>query len=406
MTGKQSTRRRILRHGTVLGLVALAGCEQFTGGDDIQDSDGDGVIDSEDYAPRDPDVQRAEQVQASDGTATETTTDAETTTDTDAATETDDETETATDEETETPGDDWWDTDWNERYELGITERSGTDLEHYPVVTPELDIPAGARDSVRVVDHSTDSALEFGGREASGGYQLAFKLSLGSNATRSDVAVYYDNPDAENVAAGFEEVRNNVYDDFADGQRAANWQVETGGWEEHGSSIICSGDGAALRYELDTPLQVSDVPVYWETRVVSRSTGGGFDIRNAAVGNGNESWLRILFVRTYQNEDDGVGANISWDTYDLDKLLTARQFAVDDWIHQQATLQPGGTTEARAENESNGMTGENDYYDARPDDLDTIRVLQLSSNGGAPGGEWDYVKLRYSVDPEPRVEVV
>ncbi len=37
------------------------------GGDDdennIQDTDGDGVIDSEDYVPRDPEIQREEQVE-------------------------------------------------------------------------------------------------------------------------------------------------------------------------------------------------------------------------------------------------------------------------------------------------------------------------------------------------------
>jgi len=47
-------RRRVLTMAGV-GIAAMAGC---TGDDsDVQDSDGDGVIDSEDYAPRDPDVQ-------------------------------------------------------------------------------------------------------------------------------------------------------------------------------------------------------------------------------------------------------------------------------------------------------------------------------------------------------------
>lgn len=57
-----STRRRFLRTTGVVGIAGLAGCSQITGEDDIKDTDGDGVIDSEDYAPRDPDVQREEQV--------------------------------------------------------------------------------------------------------------------------------------------------------------------------------------------------------------------------------------------------------------------------------------------------------------------------------------------------------
>jgi hypothetical protein len=60
---KDSTRRRFLRTGGVVGIAGLTGCSQITGGNDIKDTDGDGVIDSEDYAPRDPDVQDAEDVE-------------------------------------------------------------------------------------------------------------------------------------------------------------------------------------------------------------------------------------------------------------------------------------------------------------------------------------------------------
>jgi hypothetical protein len=63
-----STRRRFLRVSGIVGTVGLAGCSQLQGGSDIQDSDGDGVIDSEDYAPRDPSVQDAEDVEEVDPT--------------------------------------------------------------------------------------------------------------------------------------------------------------------------------------------------------------------------------------------------------------------------------------------------------------------------------------------------
>lgn len=60
---KDQTRRRFLRTGSVVGIAGLTGCSQITGGDDIKDTDGDGVIDSEDYAPRDASVQDAEDVE-------------------------------------------------------------------------------------------------------------------------------------------------------------------------------------------------------------------------------------------------------------------------------------------------------------------------------------------------------
>lgn len=59
---EHSTRRKLLA-GISTGItLSVAGCssednESNNGENDIQDTDGDGVIDSEDYAPRDPDVQ-------------------------------------------------------------------------------------------------------------------------------------------------------------------------------------------------------------------------------------------------------------------------------------------------------------------------------------------------------------
>ncbi|WP_211611326.1 hypothetical protein [Halorientalis persicus] len=58
--------------------------------DDIQDSDGDGVIDSEDYAPSDPEVQKKSDVQSGGGSSSQevnTPTEADTPTEVDTPTE-------------------------------------------------------------------------------------------------------------------------------------------------------------------------------------------------------------------------------------------------------------------------------------------------------------------------------
>lgn len=68
---KDSTRRQFLRSGGVVSIIGLTGCSQVPRvqiGNDIKDTDGDGVIDSEDYAPRDPSVQDAEDVEVIDST--------------------------------------------------------------------------------------------------------------------------------------------------------------------------------------------------------------------------------------------------------------------------------------------------------------------------------------------------
>jgi hypothetical protein len=63
-------RRQFLRASAASTVAALSttisGCSSLPGtGNSIQDSDGDGVIDSEDYAPNDPDVQEKSDVQNS-----------------------------------------------------------------------------------------------------------------------------------------------------------------------------------------------------------------------------------------------------------------------------------------------------------------------------------------------------
>lgn len=62
-----SSRRRILQMSSIVIGSGIAGCAGLgSQEDDIQDSDGDGVIDSEDYAPQDPEVQEKSDVQSSE----------------------------------------------------------------------------------------------------------------------------------------------------------------------------------------------------------------------------------------------------------------------------------------------------------------------------------------------------
>jgi hypothetical protein len=83
-----STRRQFLQMSGVTGTIGLTGClRSLRGGgtptQGVKDTDGDGVIDSEDYAPRDPEVQRKEQLQENS-----TTTECQTPTEQQTSTET------------------------------------------------------------------------------------------------------------------------------------------------------------------------------------------------------------------------------------------------------------------------------------------------------------------------------
>jgi len=92
--------RRDFTRASVVGVGSLlAGCSSLTSDDseEIQDSDSDGVIDSQDYAPKDSSVQeRSDLATTTVAPVTETATDAETVADSQAETETSTETPTAT----------------------------------------------------------------------------------------------------------------------------------------------------------------------------------------------------------------------------------------------------------------------------------------------------------------------
>jgi len=103
-------RRSFLFSTVVTFSTGLAGCSSNEAGDeDIQDSDGDGVIDSKDYAPQDPDVQEKSDLtsesttQSTTGTPPQTEISTPTPTPTATATATPTPTATATATPTPTP---------------------------------------------------------------------------------------------------------------------------------------------------------------------------------------------------------------------------------------------------------------------------------------------------------------
>jgi len=78
MAATTPTRRRFLQLSCIVSAGALAGCSSLFEGGYEEDSDGDGVVDSEDPAPQNDDIQREEELteeQSPTPTETETPTD-------------------------------------------------------------------------------------------------------------------------------------------------------------------------------------------------------------------------------------------------------------------------------------------------------------------------------------------
>lgn len=288
----------------------------------------------------------------------------------------------ATSPEHQAQMDDPWNDNWEHRKPLTISERSGQSLSNYPVVTSPIDIGSASPASIRVVNETSGTVLTFGVREQDGEYQLAFKTEISADSTNEHLAVYYGNPDAESVAVPWNEARYNFYDSFDDGDLHSSWEGNRENFIETDGTL--QSDGAewsgGIQREFDQPLEQSQLPIYWETRLISRSTSStGGDLRRARIENDAGDGHRVTFVRTFQNNDDGVGGSITWDSPDRSKLLRADQFAVNDWLTQDALLKPSGKIEASATNERTGVSGEHVY---ETNGVYTYTRVEIGGNGG------------------------
>lgn len=68
--GSEGTQRR--HYLVAVAAGGLAGCSGVLLGDETRDSDGDGVVDEQDYAPRDADVQSKDDPTSGDGGTADT----------------------------------------------------------------------------------------------------------------------------------------------------------------------------------------------------------------------------------------------------------------------------------------------------------------------------------------------
>lgn len=85
MSKNRPTRRQLLQTCSLMSLAGVAGCSQFGGSgesDTVSDTDGDGVINTEDYAPWDEEVQEKSQLENTESGQSSTSTERESATNT------------------------------------------------------------------------------------------------------------------------------------------------------------------------------------------------------------------------------------------------------------------------------------------------------------------------------------
>ena len=189
-------RRRFLSGSGVVVGASLAGCSSDEGGD-IQDSDGDGVIDSEDYAPNDPEVQEKSDLKSTEN-ITPTPTESPTPTPTESPTPTPTESPTPTPTETPTP------TPTPDPNTLSVDDSYWTDTSHIASYSSELittrineDFPETDYDSTKLLvsliqfprEELVDQSLSDQFNRSNGSQEIT--LSIDSGGTQEDELYHY-----------------------------------------------------------------------------------------------------------------------------------------------------------------------------------------------------------------------
>jgi len=109
----------------------------------------------------------------------------------------------------------WWNSNWNYRKTITITENSGNDLINYPIVVwfnHSGNAKADCSD-IRVIN-TTDNEIDFGLRNCNSTHvELTFKIDVNASST-SDYNVYYGNTNANFANSSWNDIRYNIYDAF------------------------------------------------------------------------------------------------------------------------------------------------------------------------------------------------
>ena len=196
-------RRAFLRLTAIVSTTGVAGCSQITGGD-VEDTDGDGVIDSEDYAPRDPAVQDASDVELAESEQTDN--------DDDSAEQT---------ESGEQPSDGMM-VDWSARRQVTIESQTEENPDAYPVVLTGVNIGSADTASIRIVDERAETVVTYGAQSgATSGVDIAFRADIEAGETVDRYAPYYANSDATHETHHWKSVRYDSCAGLYQGPRSA-----------------------------------------------------------------------------------------------------------------------------------------------------------------------------------------
>ena len=145
----------------------------------------------------------------------------------------------------------WWNSNWENKKAVTVTEQSGSAIDNYPVRFT-VDIGSASYKSIRLVNESSGNELDFGLKKySSGEYNVSTKINLGSGNTIENLSVYYNNTGASAANKSWKEAAYNLYDSFEDGNfNTSKWswtEKDTGG----GYSSTYTETGGYLSVKID-----------------------------------------------------------------------------------------------------------------------------------------------------------
>jgi len=141
----------------------------------------------------------------------------------------------------------WWNTSFQYKKQVNITDTSGQSMTDYPIIIEKFDCNGHCKtdgSDIRIANETSNSSVPFGLKKFNDtAFDLVFKVNTAGNGVTQDIYVYYGSPAASYGNVSWDFARNNIYDDF-DGS-SLNQDLWVNG-TANGGTVAVSGSSLIL----------------------------------------------------------------------------------------------------------------------------------------------------------------
>ena len=138
--------------------------------------------------------------------------------------------------ESDTPQEDWWNSNWDKKRQVILTENSSNNLRNYPVnITMDTasEIIQGEMNSdcsdIRLINETSMEQLSFSILQPNSvNTIITTKLNLTASTPTSDIFIYYSNTNAQSDTLSFNDAYYEFWDDFEQSNLEDKWGSDNG----------------------------------------------------------------------------------------------------------------------------------------------------------------------------------